>query len=37
MDGDTAAEVLEIPKYRAKYGEGSIVRRGDRWQIKFLR
>lgn len=36
MDSNTnQAAVLEIPKSRAKYGEGSIVRRGDRWQISF--
>jgi integrase len=40
MDNSTmsVAEVLEIPKSkapRAKYGEGSIVQRGTRWQISF--
>jgi integrase len=29
------AEILEIPKHRAKYGHGSIVQRGNRWQISF--
>ena len=31
----TLAEILEIPKTRGKYGEGSVVRRGDRYQISF--
>lgn len=31
----SVAEILEIPKQRGKYGEGSIVRRGSRWQISF--
>jgi integrase len=36
MDNNIAvAEVLEIPKRRGKYGEGSIRQRGDRWQISF--
>jgi len=35
MSEATMAEVLEIPKQRGKYGEGSIVQRGDRWQISF--
>ncbi len=26
---------MEIPKRRSKYGEGSIIQRGDRWQISF--
>ena len=32
---DKQANVIEIPKKRGKYGEGSIVQRGDRWQISF--
>ncbi|MGA8220709.1 MAG: tyrosine-type recombinase/integrase [Candidatus Acidiferrales bacterium] len=35
MTWATVAEVLEIPKTRGKYGEGSIQRRGDRWQISY--
>jgi integrase len=31
----TVAEVLEIPKPKGKYGEGSIIQRGNRWQISF--
>ena len=34
-ESTTLAEVLEIPKSRGKYGEGSITRRGDRYQISF--
>lgn len=29
------AEVLEIPKNRTKYGEGSVNQRGTRWQISY--
>jgi hypothetical protein len=29
------AEVLEIPKAKGKYGQGSIIQRGNRWQISF--
>lgn len=36
MDNNVSvAEVLEIPRRRAKYGEGSIVQRRNRWQISF--
>ncbi len=28
-------EVLEIPKKRGEYGKGSIIQRGQRWQISF--
>lgn len=35
MSNTTVAEVLEIPKERAGYGEGSIVQRGSRWQISY--
>jgi integrase len=31
----SVAEILEIPKARAKYGEGSVVQRGTRWQISY--
>jgi integrase len=31
----TLADVLEIPKAKGKYGEGSLVQRGTRWQISF--
>src|ERR1700677_3224368 len=34
-NGGSVAEILEIPTRRARYGEGSVVRRGDRWQISF--
>ena len=29
------AEILEIPKQRSEYGAGSVVQRGDRWQISY--
>src|ERR1700722_10334137 len=29
------SEVLEIPKRRTEYGDGSIVQRGNRWQISY--
>ncbi len=35
MDNPTIAQILEIPKPRSEYGEGSITRRGNRWQISF--
>jgi integrase len=35
MSDLTVAEVLEIPKAKGKYGKGSIVKRGDRYQISF--
>jgi integrase len=35
MSEVTVAEVLEIPKRRGNYGEGSIQQRGNRWQISF--
>ena len=36
MDDKTSkAEVLEIPKRRTEYGEGSVVQRGNRWQISY--
>src|ERR1700689_3751463 len=34
-NGGSVAGILEIPTRRARYGEGSVVRRGDRWQISF--
>src|SRR5690242_18173461 len=35
MGKPSASSVLEIPKKRGRYGEGSIVQRGERWQISF--
>jgi integrase len=32
---DSTPAVLEIPKPRGEYGQGSIVQRGNRWQISF--
>ena len=31
----TVADVLEIPKRKGEYGQGSIRQRGNRWQISF--
>jgi integrase len=36
MGNETSvAEILEIPKKRSEYGEGSVVQRGSRWQISY--